>query len=215
IDWSQAKSLDFINPYLIKNVGDVRVAIIGIDNVSTPTTTTPDNVKDLCFAREADAYLRVRAQLEGKADVFVLLIHDGNANTPGISNLVKTLVSSPSPAHGAVVDAVISGHTHFTYNLNVAGVPVIQSGANGTAYGRIDLTYDPKLGKSDSSKTKSYAGVEIFPNKCPNEAKDYCAVDSTTGNVTFEGAAFKNDDVIAQLIANERQAIASTAGQVL
>jgi 2',3'-cyclic-nucleotide 2'-phosphodiesterase (5'-nucleotidase family) len=215
IDWGRAKSLDFLAPYLIKEMGGVRVAVIGIDNVSTPTTTTPANVSDLCFEREADAYLRVRAQLDGKADVFVLLIHDGNANTPAISALVQTLTSSFHPAHGAVVDAVISGHTHYTYNLTVAGVPVIQSGANGRAYGRIDLVYDPKLGKVDSSKTKSYAGVGIFLNKCADEAQDYCAISSTTQAVTYEGAVFQNDDAIVQLIAKERQIIGPTAGQVL
>src|SRR6266446_3437341 len=36
IDWSRATTLDFLKPYLIKEVGGVRVALIGIDNVFTP-----------------------------------------------------------------------------------------------------------------------------------------------------------------------------------
>jgi 5'-nucleotidase len=215
IDWSRATIPDFLKPYLIKEVGGVRVAVIGIDNVFTPTTTTSANVSDLCFEREADAYLRVRAQLDGKADVFVLLIHDGNADTHGLSTLVQALTSSSHPAHGAVVDAVISGHTHFIYNITVAGVPVVQSGANGKAYGRIDLIYDPKLGGIDHSKTKSYAGVDTFLAKCANGASDFCAVDSATQAVLYEGAPFRNDDAIVQLIAKERQEIAPIAGQVL
>src|SRR5262245_15789363 len=198
IDWSRAKSPDFLKPYLIKEVAGVRVAVIGIDNVFTPTTTTSANVSDFCFSREADAYLRVRAQLDGKADVFILLIHDGNADTQGVSQLVQELISSAHPAHGAVVDAVISGHTHFTYNVIIAGVPVIQSGANGGAYGRIDLIYDSKLGGVDRSKAKSYAGVAAFLTKCANEAGDYCTVDPTTQRVRYEGAPFRNDDAIVQ-----------------
>src|SRR5499427_5425284 len=214
IDWTKAASPDFLKPYLIKEVGGVRVGVIGIDNMFTPTTTTPANVSDLCFEREADAYLRVRAQLDGQADVFVLLIHDGNTDrTKDLSTLVETLMSSPQPTHGAVVDAVISGHTHFTYNLTIAGVPVIQSGANGKAYGRIDLIYDPQLAGIDRSKTKSYAGVETFLDKCADAARDYCTVDSTTQAVMYEGAPFYNDDAIVQLIARERQAIAPLAGQ--
>jgi 5'-nucleotidase len=215
IDWSRATIPEFLKPYLIKEVGGVRVAVIGIDNVLTPTTTTPANVSDLCFEREADAYLRVRAQLDGKADVFVLLIHDGNAGTQALSTLVQALMSSAHPAHGAVVDAVISGHTHYTYNVTVASVPVIQSGANGKAYGRIDLVYDPKLGGVDTSRTKSYAGVDTSLTKCANEAKDFCAVDPATQAVMYEGAPFRNDDAIVQLIADERQQIAPLAGQVL
>jgi 5'-nucleotidase len=215
IDWSRATSPEFLKPYLIKDVGGVRVVVVGIDNVLTPTTTTPANVSDLCFERETDAYLRIRTQLDGKADVFVLLIHDGNAGTQSLSTLVQTLTSAPHPAHGAVVDAVISGHTHYTYNVTVAGVPVIQSGANGKAYGRVDLVYDPKLGAVDQSKTKSYAGVDTFPTKCANEAKDFCAIDAATHAVTYEGEPFRNDDAIVELIAKERQKIAPVAGQVL
>ena len=216
IDWSRAASPDFLKPYLIKEVAGVRVAIIGVDNVLTPTTTTAADVSDLCFDREADAYLRVRNQLDGQADVFVLLIHDGNTkDTNDLSALVELLMSSSQPKRGAVVDAVISGHTHFTYNRTVGQVPVIQSGFGGDAYGRIDLVYDPKLGGIDRSRTKSYAGVMTFLNKCPQEARDYCTIDAASHVVMYEGAPFQNDDRIAELIANERQAIAPLAGQVL
>lgn len=215
IDWSKATSPEFLKPYLIKEIGGVRVAVIGIDNVTTPTTTTPANVSDLCFEREADAYLRVRGQLDGKADVFILLIHDGNSGTQGLSTLVQTLASAPRPAHGAVVDAVVSGHTHYTYNVTVAGIPIIQSGANGKAYGRIDLVYDPGRGGIDPSKTKSYAGIDTFQTKCADEAKDFCAIDGTTHDVMYEGSPFRNDEAIVQLIAKERQQIAPLAGQVL
>lgn len=216
IDWSRAMSPDFIKPYLIKEVAGVRVAIIGVDNVFTPTTTTTADVRDLCFEREADAYLRVRAQLDGQADVFVLLIHDGNTkDTHDLSTLIESVMSSSQPKHGAIVDAVISAHTHIIDNATVGGVPVIQSGANGTGYGRIDLVYDPKLGGIDRSKTKSYAGVETFLDKCAAVAKDYCSVDPTTHVVSYEGADFQNDHTIVQLIAKERQAIAPLAGQVL
>jgi 5'-nucleotidase len=216
IDWSKAARPDFLKPYLIKDVAGVRVAIIGIDNVFTPTTTTPADVSDLCFEREAEAYLRVRAQLDGQADVFVLLIHDGETKeTHDISLLVQSLMSSAQPKHGAIVDAVISGHTHAVYNRSVGRVPVIQSGSGGDAYGRVDLVYDPKLGGIDPSKTRSYAGVKTFLDKCADEAKDYCTVDAASHAVMYEGAPFKNDDGIAQLIAKERQAIAPLAGQVL
>src|SRR5262249_58987471 len=117
------------------------------------------------------------------------------------------------PTHGAVGDSVMSCHTHFIYNLTNADVQYIQSAANGKAYGRIDLVYDPELGGIDRSKTKSYAGVEPFLKKCADAARDYCTVDSTTQAVMYEGAPFHNDDAIVQLIARERQAVAPRAWQ--
>jgi 5'-nucleotidase len=216
IDWSRAAIPDFLKPWLIKEVAGVRVAVIGIDNVFTPTTTTAADVSDLCFANEAEAYLRARAQLDGKADVFVLLIHDGNTKeAKDLSKMVQTLLLSEPPARGAMVDAVVSGHTHATLNDPVAGVQVIQSGSSGRAYGRIDLVYDPTLRGVDRSKTRAYVGVQPFLGKCAHEASDYCTVDATTHAVMVEGEPFKNDDAIVQLIATERQAIAPLAGLVL
>jgi 5'-nucleotidase len=154
--------------------------------------------------------------LDGQADVFVLLIHDGNTrDTNDLSAAVESLMSSAQPKHGAIIDAVISGHTHATYNRTVGDVPIIQSGSSGDAYGRIDLEYDPKLGQVDSSKTKSYAGVKTYLTKCADAARDYCTVDPTSHVVSYEGVPVQNDDNIAQLISNERQAIAPLAGQVL
>jgi 5'-nucleotidase len=216
IDWDRAARPEFLKPYLIKDLAGARVAIIGIDNVFTPTTTTAADVSDLCFEREADAYLRVRAMLDGQADVFILLIHDGNTkDSNDLSAAVESLMSSAQPKHGAIVDAIISGHTHATYNRTVGDVPIIQSGSGGDAYGRIDLVYDPKLGRVDHSRTKSYAGVKIYLTKCPEAASDYCTVDPASHAVSYEGAPVQNDDNIAQLISEERQAIAPLAGLVL
>src|SRR5262249_9137954 len=69
--------------------------------------------------------------------------------------------------------------------------------------------------KVDPSKTRSYAGVETFPTKCAEGAKDFCRVDATTSAVMYENVSFQNDDVIVQLIVKERQQIAPMAGQVL
>src|SRR5262249_450935 len=47
IDWSRAERPPFLKPYVITKAAGVRVAVIGIDNKFTPTTTTASNVSDL------------------------------------------------------------------------------------------------------------------------------------------------------------------------
>lgn len=150
IDWRQAKQPDFLKPYVIKQVGTVRVALIGIDNHETPTMTTPDNVADLCFGDQAFHYKKIRKELENMADVFVLIVHDGDVS------LAKALT-----APERLVDAIVSGHTHRTYNQKINGVPFIQSGANGLAYGRIDLVWDSSKKQLDLNQTQSQAGIRI------------------------------------------------------
>ena len=77
------------------------------------------------------------------------------------------------------------------------------------------IWYDPKLGGIDPSRTKSYAGVKTFLNKCADGARDYCMVDPASHAVMYEGVPFHNDDTIVQLVAQERQTIAPLAEQIL
>jgi 5'-nucleotidase len=168
IDWTQAKSPNFLTPFVIKNVAGVKVALIGIDNAQTSTTTTPENVTDLCFDDELASYKRVRQSLEGKADIFVMIIHNGNiAQESNISTLVTQLLAWKQGA----VDVVIAGHTHATHNVNVEGVPILQSGAGGERFGRVDLIWDPKTAKIKKEETKSVAGIKLLAKACDSQLR--------------------------------------------
>jgi 2',3'-cyclic-nucleotide 2'-phosphodiesterase (5'-nucleotidase family) len=208
IDWSQAERPSYLKPYVIKEVAGLKVALIGLDNPHTPTTTTEANVTDLCFDDEAAAYTRVRKELEGKADVYVIVIHDGNTDT---SNDVSKLVSK-LPAGS--VDAVVSGHTHWVTNTRVGGIAIIQSGSNGEKFGRIDLVYDTKTRKVQPAKTRSFGGIELVHGRCAPSAKSFCDA-SADGAVSYEGVPVIESAKIAQLVAAARVQVAQVAGRVL
>jgi 5'-nucleotidase len=211
VDWTAALRPEFLKPYAIKDVAGVRVAVVGIDNVATPTTTTLDNVSDLCFRDELDTYAEIRKELKGKADVFVILMHDGNSdNEFGATDLVKK-INALGP-HS--VDVVISGHTHFTYNLNIEGVPMIQSGSGGDHFGRIDLVYNSEKRALDPTKTVSLAGIRMDYTKCDPQAAGFCQV-LPSGEVTYEGVKVVPDTAILQEIKQTRDVIAPMADRVL
>jgi 5'-nucleotidase len=171
IDWSKAERPEFLKSYVIKPVAGVRVAIIGLDNPATPTITTPANVSDLCFRSSAEEYLDVRKALEGQADVFVLVIHDGDINNEkNLTNLVTQLQAARPDA----VDAVIGGHTHAINNIDVNGVHAIQSGAYGEKFGRIDLVIDTATKKVIRDKTRVAAGAVLYQNACDTKIDSFC-----------------------------------------
>jgi len=214
IDWSKAETLKFLKPYRIVNVADVRVALIGIDNPHTPGTTTFDNVEDLCFGEEIEHYVRVREELEGQADVFVLIIHQGNAKTDKDLNPIMEKLTKPKH----LVDVVISGHTHFYYNEKFDGVPAIQSGSGGSSFGRVDLVWDTDKKALVPSKTRAAAGVKIFEKECDaNLSKyfsdDFCVVKGD--EVRYEGVAFTPNKKVAKLIKDARVKIKPLADQHL
>lgn len=156
IDWRKAKRPHFLKPYIIKKSAGLRIALIGIDNPATPAVTRVENVSDLCFRDSYEAYLDVRKSLEGKADIFVMVIHDGNGAD---RELLKKLTFSDGRKN--LVDALIAGHTHMTTEFLVNGVYAIQSEANGRKYGRIDLVWDTDKKSIDLAQTRSQAGIEI------------------------------------------------------
>jgi len=158
IQWDLAERPSFLKPYIIKNVAGVRVALIGMDHPQTPIVTVAENVSDLCFRDEVETYLEVRNSLEGIADVFVLILHNGNSGTEfPLTNLIKKLTRLQDHS----VDAVIAGHTHFINFVHENGVLGIQSGSDGERFGRIDLVWDSAAQKVIKSKARGFAGIQL------------------------------------------------------
>ena len=158
LDFSKAERPAFLTPYLIKEKAGVRVALIGIDHHNTTAVTTRANVTDLCFRNEVETYLEIRKELEGKADIFVLIMHNGNSDTSKEGSQIVDQINKTYP-NG--VQLAAEGHTHFTHNDNIDGVRVIQDGSEAKAYGRVDLFYDTETKKVVPEKTISKAGIMI------------------------------------------------------
>ncbi len=166
VDYQKGMRPSFLKPYQIIKRAGVRIGLIGIDNPSTSSTTTRENVSDLCFRDEAETYLEFRKKLEGEADVFVLLMHNGNTlKVTDASEIVRKI----NRAHPNGVHLAAAGHTHFVHDHEVDGVHVIQDGANGKLYGRVDLFYDPRSRSVRAAETRTAAGIGIDPSLCDSE----------------------------------------------
>ncbi|MEK7690890.1 MAG: metallophosphoesterase, partial [Bdellovibrionota bacterium] len=225
INWSRAKRPDFLIPYKIQFIAGVRVAMIGIDNQSTPDMTTVQNVSDLCFRDEAEAYADVRQSLEGKADVFVLLMHMGDmlefASGSRIVERIQNEGRSMRVAPERMVDAVFAGHTHMVNHKDVNGVPFIQSGANGELFGRVDLVWDVEKSKIVPEKKRSFAGMKLVYDRCTKASEPFCTEIDTTvlGSVVkraaFEGEIARSDKKVEKLIAKYRAEVEPLAGRVM
>lgn len=209
IDWESADAPSFLKPYFIKEVAGVRVALIGLDHPTTPSTTTFDNVKDLCFADIETTYRRIRTALDDKADVFVLIIHHGNSKTEkALLPILESLTKEKR-----LVDAVISGHTHYYENLKINGVPLIQSGSGGLAFGRIDLIWDNEKKQLNLEKTRAVAGLRLKEKSCDpmtsQISDDFCKWEKDT--LWYEGQPAKPEAAVQTLIAKARMNIAPLA----
>ncbi len=212
VDWTQVRQPEFLKPYVIREVAGVRVALIGIDHPATQSMTTPANVSDLCFADEVETLKRVIDGLKeaSAADVFVVLMHQGNSQ----NEFHGTEILRRALDRGVSIDAVVAGHTHFVNHVREQGVPLIQSGANGQMFGRIDLIWSPSEKRVLRERSRSFAGIRLFEERCAREAESFCSVDAD-GGVFYEGARVSAAGDLLDRIRRERQRIAPLAERVL
>ncbi len=141
---------DNVRPSVMITAGGVKVGVVGLSTEATARTTLSLNFRNLTVRPLAEA-VRVRAaalRAEGAAAV-VVVAHAGGAcrHFDDPANLTSCeaeeeifQVARALPAGS--VDVIVAGHTHRGVAHLVNGIPVIESFANGRAFGRVDLTVD-------------------------------------------------------------------------
>jgi 5'-nucleotidase len=144
----------FMPPYVIKEVGGVKVAFIGAVLKGTPSIVSPWGVTGLRFKNEAAAINSYVPEIRAKgAEAIVVNIHQGLRQTTlgkkavvGEDDLVGSIIEIVQALDPAI-DIVVSGHAHSFTNVLVplpSGHKILltQAFSGGTAYGDIDITLD-------------------------------------------------------------------------
>jgi 2',3'-cyclic-nucleotide 2'-phosphodiesterase (5'-nucleotidase family) len=149
-----------VRPTTIIQVAGVNVGIIGMTTMATPRTTLAANFAGLTVKPLAPTVVAAAQELRrAGATVVIVVAHAGGSCSrfdppddlascePGseIFALARALSAHARNA-AATVDAIVAGHTHAGIAHRVAGIPIIESYANGHAFGRIDLVVDRTRG---------------------------------------------------------------------
>lgn len=150
-----------LQEYAIREVSGVSVGFIGTVTEDMPSLVSPEGIADLEFGSELEAANRVAAQLSdgdeanGEADVLVLLTHNGSdgdqcADIAAEDTTYGKLVRGASTE----IDAIFSGHTHQSYDCEIAERPVIQAHQYGTTLGKVSLQVDAETGEVTEAGTE-------------------------------------------------------------
>ncbi|UOQ50112.1 bifunctional metallophosphatase/5'-nucleotidase [Gracilibacillus caseinilyticus] len=147
----------FGQPYIIKEIANVRVAILGTTTHYIPNWEDPKTIDGLSFEDACQSIKKWVAHIkETEApDVMVVCYHGG----------FECDLSTGEPTEACTgenqgyqicemvkgIDILITGHQHRYLADVVNGVTVIQPGSNGQALGEIVVTYDEE--KIDSIST--------------------------------------------------------------
>lgn len=139
---------DFALPFMVKTVNGVRVGLIGVTSIETPTITIASATAGLCFKDPAESILHYYDSLKAQADVIVVLSHIGYEDggygygIPVYGD--KTLATKLNTA-GKPVNLIIGGHSHtnLAAATMVGDTAVVQAYYNGRNLGQADITFDP------------------------------------------------------------------------
>lgn len=147
------KTPSWARPYLIVNVGGVKVGIIGLSTPDTPNLTVEANVHALDFGDPIAATVTYAHELRAKGvDAVIVIAHmggrckviDQDPHDASSCEVDQEAMRFLSALPKATIDAYFGGHTHSTMRHYVNGVPTLQAAPFSRQFSTLDLWIDPQ-----------------------------------------------------------------------
>jgi 5'-nucleotidase/UDP-sugar diphosphatase len=129
---ANVKGLEGLRPYVVKEVGGIRVGIIGVVTEDTPVSTTPKNVAGLEFLSPASTVEKYVNELRNEVDLVVVLSHIGFYADQRLAEIVKG------------IDVIVGGHSHtkLAKPVKIGDTLIAQAWEHGKALGVLDLSIE-------------------------------------------------------------------------
>ena len=144
--------------------GRIKVGIIGVSTVSTPTTTRAANVVGLRFEDPAPIVDSIGRVLRRRGANFVIVIaHAGASCGRDGAGACNGEIIDLARKVRTKVDAIVSGHTHTLVNTEVNGIPIVQARSSGRAIDILDLPIGPDVGRPVRHEVRELAVDTIKP----------------------------------------------------
>jgi 2',3'-cyclic-nucleotide 2'-phosphodiesterase (5'-nucleotidase family) len=150
-------------PYRILDVGGLRVAVVGYITADTKKSIKPELTVGLRFDEGAlaihDVLAEVRAQ---RPDLTILLAHAGaSCDGPVCTGEAIRLADA---VESRTVDLLIAGHTHREVNTRVAGIAIVEGGAEGSSLAVADVVRTQAGGREVRTRIEPVSTEEVRPD---------------------------------------------------
>ena len=144
--------------------GRIKIGIIGVSTVNTPTTTRAANVAGLRFDDPAPIVDSIGRALRRRGANFVVVVAHAGASCgrDGTTACNGEIIDFARKIR-TKVDAIVSGHTHTLVNTEVNGIPIVQARSSGRALGIVDLPSGPVVGRAARHEVREIAVDTIKP----------------------------------------------------
>ncbi|MER1986148.1 MAG: bifunctional UDP-sugar hydrolase/5'-nucleotidase [Solibacillus sp.] len=146
--WLACNVGDFAQPYIMKEVNGLHIAIIGVVTHFVPQWDEWYSTADIPFtdafttANETVQFVRAHEQPD-----FVILCYHGGFERDPKSGLPFCVEDGENQGYKMLkeiegVDVLLTGHQHLELALTVDNTTIAQPGANAQCYAKIDVTYE-------------------------------------------------------------------------
>jgi 5'-nucleotidase/UDP-sugar diphosphatase len=140
---------DSLRPYVVKDLGGIKIGILGLVTEEVPAATHPKNVAGLQFLSAIDMAEKYVKELKSRTDIIIVLSHIGHAFDRTLAEKVKG------------IDVIVGGHSHtrVAKPVKLGDTVIVQAWEHGRTIGLLDLTLE-------SGKIISFDGYleEIKPS---------------------------------------------------
>lgn len=135
----KADGTTLLEPYVIKEVGGLKIGIFGLSTPETAVKTNPKNVEGLTFADPVETAKKMVKELQGKdVDAIIALMHLGiDKESTDTSYRVRDNVEG--------IDLIIDGHSHSTLDtIDNEGktTKIVSTGEYNNNLGIVNLTFE-------------------------------------------------------------------------
>jgi 2',3'-cyclic-nucleotide 2'-phosphodiesterase (5'-nucleotidase family) len=208
LDGDRPVSWPNVAPSVLVERAGVRIGIIGVTTESTPRTTSALNFVGLSVAPLAATIAAEAAALRQRgARVVLVAAHAGGVcrelDDPARLDSCRPdeeifQVARALPA--GAVDVIVGGHTHQAVAHDVAGIAIVQSYANGAAFGRVDLVIDPAGGAIERRIHPPHFVCGEDPVRRAGAGRDMATEERPCQPDEYAGRAVAPDDRLAALL---------------
>ena len=150
-----------VQPFILKEIAGIKIAIIGITTPGMPFWLWPDFTRGLDFRHPVEPVRRAIASAKsGGADAIVLTGHMGLKTRTGGDDFANTVMALTSEFPEVAV--FIAGHTHQDVPSRLTnGVVFTQADHFGIHVGRVDLLFD----RNSKKLLRREAICEVMDNR--------------------------------------------------
>ncbi|MCX8111092.1 MAG: 5'-nucleotidase C-terminal domain-containing protein [Syntrophorhabdaceae bacterium] len=122
--------IEGIQPFIVRQLKDIKIAIIGLATEETPIYTHPDNVRGLVFQSAFDTAEIFIKELRDKVDMIIILSHLGLHNDMVLAQKIGG------------IDVIVGGHSHTKIEkpVLIGKTIIVQAWEHGKVLGVLDLT---------------------------------------------------------------------------